>query len=79
VIGFGFFAVDTLLLPVLTRGASANVSLGFQLGLLAAHLRLPALASRWTDAAQPAVVVSLWLLALLALSRRLVRRRDVLE
>jgi ABC-type multidrug transport system ATPase subunit len=35
--------------------------------------------SRWTDAVQPAVVVGLWLLALLALSRRLVRRRDILE
>jgi ABC-2 type transport system permease protein len=79
IIGFGFFVADSLLLPLLTRGVSANVSLGIEMGKLIAALRLPALAHQAADAVQAAVVVAVWLVALLALSRRLLDRRDVLE
>ena len=79
IIGFGFFVVDSLVLPLLTRGLSANVSLGVELSRLIAALRLPALATQAGGALQATVVVAVWLVALLALSNRLLDRRDVLE
>jgi len=79
IIGFGFFVADSLMLPVLTRGLSANVSLGIELVRLIASLRLPALASQAADALQATAVVGAWLVALLALSNRMLDRRDVLE
>jgi ABC-2 type transport system permease protein len=79
IIGFGFFVADSLVLPVLTRGLSANVSLGIELFRLIEALRLPALASQAAGALQATVVVAVWLVALLALSNRLLDRRDVLE
>jgi len=78
-IGYGFFVADSLVLPVLTRGLSANVSLGIEVLRLIAALRLPALADQAAGALQATVVVAVWLVALLALSNRLLHRRDVLE
>jgi ABC-2 type transport system permease protein len=79
IIGVCFFLVDSLLLPLLTRGVSVGVSLGGQVVMLVIKLRLPALAHGGQDAVQPAAVVAVWLVALLLLSRHLLRQRDVLE
>jgi ABC-2 type transport system permease protein len=79
ILGFGLFAVDSLLLPLLTRGMSANVSLGIELARLMATLRLPSLASQGAGVVQAAAVVALWLVALLVVAHRLLVRRDVLE
>jgi ABC-type transport system involved in multi-copper enzyme maturation permease subunit len=74
-----FFTADSLLLPLATRGVSANVSLGVELTKLLVYARLPALAGGLADVVQAVAVVSVWLAALLALSYHLLRTRDVLE
>jgi ABC-2 type transport system permease protein len=80
IVGACFFIADSVLLPVLTRGLTVNVSLGVQLGKLIVFLRLPQLANgHAADGAQGAVVVAAWLVAFGALSFHLVRARDVLE
>lgn len=79
ILGYGFFVADSIVLPVLTRGVSANVSLGVELVKLLVALRLPDLAGTGADAPQAMAVVAVWLAALLALAHRLLERRDVLE
>jgi ABC-type transport system involved in multi-copper enzyme maturation permease subunit len=79
IVGFGFFALDSLLLPLITRGGSTKISLGFQLGYLTSGLRLSSLLRDWTDTVWAAVVVAAWLVVMLLLARRLLHGRDVVE
>jgi ABC-2 type transport system permease protein len=79
ILGFGFFAIDSALLPLLTHALSAHVSLGIQLLMLVARLRLSALSGQAGTALEAIAVVAIWLAAMLALALRSLDRRDVLE
>jgi ABC-2 type transport system permease protein len=79
ILGFGFFVIDSALLPLLTHGLSANVSLGVELVTLVGTLRLSAMNGPAGGVIQATAVVAIWLVAMLALARSLLARRDVLE